>query len=342
MRAGIGAPRGEAPPADLDADVPVLPRLCVCSHWVPRSGSSTTFLWERKELVLFRTEAGVAGILDAHCPHLGANMAYGGCVVGETLRCPFHGFRFDKHGACVASGYGLRPPPKAHARTWPIRERNGFILVYHHPNGEAPEWEVPDLDTKGWSPVLCHRFDVRGHPQETSENSVDMGHFSEVHGYRSVAMIGEARVDGPHLGVTYHFDRFVGLGGRFGRTVAAEFDADLFGLGYSLVSLRLPAYGLRLRQWVLSTPSRSKHVDFRIAVSLDDLILAERVKPVLGLVPHSFLSHVVGQAVLRMFKRDVAQDFDIWKNKRYLPSPALAAGDGPVGLYRKWASQFYA
>ncbi|MGH7634770.1 MAG: Rieske 2Fe-2S domain-containing protein, partial [Gemmatimonadaceae bacterium] len=35
-----------------------------------------------REIVLFRTAAGIAGALDAHCPHLGAHMGYGGTVQG--------------------------------------------------------------------------------------------------------------------------------------------------------------------------------------------------------------------------------------------------------------------
>jgi hypothetical protein len=37
----------------------------------------------------------------------------------------------------------------------------------------------------------------------------------------------------------------------------------------------------------------------------------------------------------------VAQDFVIWENKRYVPRPMLARGDGPIPLYRRWAAQFY-
>jgi len=37
----------------------------------------------------------------------------------------------------------------------------------------------------------------------------------------------------------------------------------------------------------------------------------------------------------------VQKDIEIWKYKRYLKHPALAEGDGPIGLYRKWAKQFY-
>lgn len=56
--------------------------------------------------------------MDAYCPHLGAHLGIGGTVEGETLRCPFHAFRFDTGGVCVATGYGTKPPPTARARVW--------------------------------------------------------------------------------------------------------------------------------------------------------------------------------------------------------------------------------
>src|SRR4051812_45876125 len=48
-----------------------------------------------KDLVLFRTDAGEAVVLDAHCPHLGAHLGHGGTVEGEAIRCPFHSWRFE-------------------------------------------------------------------------------------------------------------------------------------------------------------------------------------------------------------------------------------------------------
>ena len=40
-----------------------------------------------REVVAFRTVTGSLGVLDAHCPHLGAHLGHGGRVVGEALRC---------------------------------------------------------------------------------------------------------------------------------------------------------------------------------------------------------------------------------------------------------------
>lgn len=38
-----------------------------------------------KQLAVFRTESGKIAVMDAYCPHLGANLAVGGKVVGECI-----------------------------------------------------------------------------------------------------------------------------------------------------------------------------------------------------------------------------------------------------------------
>ena len=54
-----------------------------------------------KDLIVFRGMSGLAYVLDAYCPHLGAHLAVGGTVVGEHIRCPFHGWTFDGNGVCT-------------------------------------------------------------------------------------------------------------------------------------------------------------------------------------------------------------------------------------------------
>jgi cholesterol 7-dehydrogenase len=59
-----------------------------------------------ENFAVFRTVAGVVHILDAYCPHLGANMAVGGVVRGDCLECPFHLWRFKgEDGKCSAIPY---------------------------------------------------------------------------------------------------------------------------------------------------------------------------------------------------------------------------------------------
>lgn len=61
--------------------------------------------------------SGVIGLLDAYCPHLGANIALGGCtitqsplirlgeVIGDCVKCPFHGWQFETSGKCTFIPY---------------------------------------------------------------------------------------------------------------------------------------------------------------------------------------------------------------------------------------------
>ena len=57
-------------------------------------------------LAVFRDTSGKAHVLDAYCPHLGANLAVGGRVFGSCLECPFHGWKFrGEDGKCVDIPY---------------------------------------------------------------------------------------------------------------------------------------------------------------------------------------------------------------------------------------------
>ena len=70
------------------------------------------------EMVLFRTRSGQVRVLDAYCAHLGAHLAEGGKVVGETVKCPFHAWQYDGNGQCVVIPYAKKIPPKACVRSW--------------------------------------------------------------------------------------------------------------------------------------------------------------------------------------------------------------------------------
>jgi phenylpropionate dioxygenase-like ring-hydroxylating dioxygenase large terminal subunit len=118
-------------------------------------GSVVPLRYFGRELVALRTHSGRAAVFDAHCPHLGAHLGHGGRVEGESLRCPFHGWTFDVSGACVEVAYARRVPPGARLRAWPVVERNGLVMVWYHPAGLAPQWELPGLPEHldpGWTP----------------------------------------------------------------------------------------------------------------------------------------------------------------------------------------------
>jgi nitrite reductase/ring-hydroxylating ferredoxin subunit len=296
-----------------------------------------------QEVVVFRTQSGQACAADAYCPHLGAHFGYGGSVEGDLLRCPFHGFCYDTSGACVRTGYGTKPPPRARLRLWPLREQNGLLLIYFHPNAQLPEWEVPALEMDGdWTSLRYKKVILQDHPQETTENSVDIGHFAFVHGYRGARMLRPLRIDGAYLSTNYAVQRPIPFLERWfpHRTFEFQFETHIFGLGYSLVQVAIPMLQAQARLWVLPTSIDADHITLHLAVSLKRL-QPDRLHPALALIPSRLLTNLTANLLFRSFIHDTSQDFVIWQHKKYVSPPALAEGDGPIGKYRQWARQFY-
>lgn len=310
------------------------------SRDLPRRGVQSVALGGR-ELVLFRTEGGTPALTEPYCPHLGAHLGHGGCVQGETIACPFHEFRFGLDGRCVATPYGA-PPPRARLEVVPLRETHGLLLGWLGAPGEAPWFEVPDVDVQGWGDVRIRRYRFRGHPQETTENSVDSGHFAVVHGYSDVHVRRALELDGAHLRVEYGMRRPRSrlLPGALGK-VQAEFAIHVHGLGYSRVEVLVPELHLRLRHFVFATPVGGGEIDLTLGFALPSVreragLGRSRLGAPLGLVDRAATAFG-----LDLYRQDVEQDFEIWKHKRYVHPPQLAQGDGPIGAYRRWCKQFY-
>ncbi len=202
-----------------------------------------------QEVVLFRTESGNACAVEGYCAHLGAHLGYGRTVHGETIQCPFHGFRYDGTGACVATGYGSPIPPKAKLKTWHVREQDGFVLVYHHIRNESPTWDIPAVDTNGWTALIYKTFILRDHPQETTENSVDVGHFAFVHRYRDVHTLKEFELEGPYLSTAYAVKRGLRLLGIEVTELDFTFETQIHGPGYSMVNVTVPRFNVIARLW---------------------------------------------------------------------------------------------
>ncbi len=297
-----------------------------------------------QDVVLFRGRSGAASVIDPYCPHLGAHLGYESTVVGDTIRCPFHYFCFDGNGECVSTGYGTKPPPRSRLRVWPSCEKNGLILVWYHAEGRAPEWEVPHLNPSGYSPLVWRQWDLTSHPQETTENSVDIGHLSIVHHYDDVQMLSDLTTSGPYLTVRYAMFRPAPFAGLV-RGIRSQFMIHVHGLGYSLVEVVIPRVKIEARLFVLPTPLDVERITLRIAVSARQVTQPRQLHPLLGLLPAPLvtplLNRILPGAVLDGLAHDVQQDFAIWQHKVYFSPPLLAEGDGPVGRYRYWAKQFY-
>lgn len=306
-----------------------------------RKGEIRPVTFVGKELVLYRTESGKVAASDAFCPHLGAHFAKGGKILGEEIQCPFHGFRFDCEGTCTATGYGTKPPPTAKLKQWHVDERNGLISVFHHQDNTEPDWFLPTMNMEGWTKYKTVVYELNSHPQETTENIADLGHFKWIHGYDNVAEESKTEMDGPVITVTYGFDR---SGKELGRSgiIRVTAQATAYGLGYSYVDTYVEALGLKVKSFVLPTPTAEGKLQLRLALAIKSIESSRKLHPLAALIPKTWLSKLVHWGAFKAYTKDVRDDFDIWNHKKYIMRPPLAKGDGPIGLYRKWARQFYA
>ena len=291
-----------------------------------------------REVVLFRTASGVPALMDAYCPHMGAHMGKGGEICGESIRCPFHYFEFEPKGTCVATPYGGPAPRSARARTWPVVEKNGLLFAWHHPEESPPEFELPELPTAGFEGPMSHAWSLRTHPQEISENSVDVGHFGVVHRYTDVEERAPLRVEQFVLHISYAFRRAVDvLGLRLG-SIRTDFDGEVHGLGYSYVNSLVKNLGVRSLHLVLPTPTRTGETELRIVLWTR---LESASSGFMRWIPKILASPLTMYFAFVGYRHDVSQDISVWENKIYLHPPALAKGDGPIGRYRAWCRQFY-
>lgn len=135
-----------------------------------------------EDLVLFRDSQGELGLIGRQCPHRGADLCYGR-LEDNGLRCPFHGWHFDRTGQCVeqpGEPEGSRMHEKIKAPSYPVVERNGIIWAYMGP-GEPPAF--PSFDC--FRAPETHVFAFKGLWEcnwlQAMEVGIDPAHASFLH-----------------------------------------------------------------------------------------------------------------------------------------------------------------
>jgi len=295
-----------------------------------------------REVVVFRTEQGKAAVFEAYCPHLGAHFGYGGCVVGETLRCPMHAFRFDVAGQCVAVGVGHSHLPSARAGVVHVRENCGVILAWHHPGGAPPDWEPPPLADASLTdgPSQRRHTVIRSHVQELGENLFDVGHLVAVHHYEEPDMDKRPTTDGTvirggsRVTVATKF-------GPFTQRVRVDLKTELHGLGIALFDSSSEPGGLSFRGAFTWNPIGPEQVDFRISVWVKTLDSGLARLPIFRWFPRRTQNDLMGRLLISSMIRDIGQDKAVLERKRYLPRPGYSDGDASIAVYRRWTRQFY-
>ncbi len=135
-----------------------------------------------ENLVLFRDDEGRYGLVDRHCPHRGADLAFGRLEHGG-LRCAFHGWLFDTSGQCLetpSEPKGSNLSKNIRQRAYPVVERSGMLWAWLG-EGEPPAFAEIDCFVAPGS----HTFAFKGHINcnwlQALEVGIDPSHASYLH-----------------------------------------------------------------------------------------------------------------------------------------------------------------
>lgn len=298
-----------------------------------KAGEVRSLHYFGEDLVLFRGENGVAGLLEAYCPHLGAHLG-DGRVDGGSLRCPFHEWAFNPEGACTDVPYAKRIPPRAASagcmRSYPVVERNQVIWAWYHPNNEAPLFEVveyEEMSSPDWTTQQRFEWKFASHPQEISENAVDVAHFKYIHKMEAVPE-GDTTVDG-HQRITIADGQRKFVHPQTGEEsiVRSRVESLQNGAGQKLARF---SGVVDLVAMTLVTPIEADLCEVRLAFSHKRM-------------PEDAPMYQAVQATIALIRGQtgIEGDIPIWNRKIYRKNPILCDGDGQIMRYRKYFSQFY-
>jgi 3-ketosteroid 9alpha-monooxygenase subunit A len=299
----------------------------------------TTLHYFGKDMVFYRGESGAPHLVHAFCPHMGAHLGKnstsyivldGEQVQGESIRCPFHGWRFAPDGRCDHVPYAPEGfvPPQARLKTYQVVERAGVIWMWHDPEDGPPDYELPafevwDQEDRGWvrGPV-----DELGtlpvHAIEIVDNMADFGHMSPIHGSRRL----------------HYFDNSFE-----GHRLVQRFDCA--------TRVRTGDDRLSLDTWyegpgILQSRMRGAHLTHMILANTPVDPGVTRVWHMLMVKAKDPADAQARMAEIRAYQafsaQGLIQDVEIWANKEPCFDPMQIRFDGPYRRVRAWYSQFYA
>ncbi|GLT11427.1 Rieske 2Fe-2S domain-containing protein [Sulfitobacter porphyrae] len=135
-----------------------------------------------EDLVLFRDSEGELGLIARGCPHRGADLCYGR-LEDNGLRCPFHGWHFNRNGQCVeqpGEPEGSRMHEQIRTTSYPVIEKNGIVFAYMGP-GTPPAFPNFDCFRAPESHVFAFKGLWECNWLQAMEVGIDPAHASFLH-----------------------------------------------------------------------------------------------------------------------------------------------------------------
>lgn len=282
-------------------------------------------------LVVFQGEDQQLRILNAWCPHMGADLSIGR-IEGNNVVCRFHGWAYDGNGRCAHIPYSKTIPPRAAVRAWPALEVNELLFVWNDPEGAPPppELAIPELPqgfSTEWSPWSMSRWEIDNNCRELVDNLADLGHFGPVHGSSDVKYF--ANIYEGHRATQV----MVGINERLGGTRNhLTTVATYFGPAVLVCHMTGEAEGMPVESILVVShvPIDQQHFELRFGVKVKKIASLSEEQ-------NQRMAAQYTELAIQAFTEDVA----VWHNKVRVDNPLLCAGDGPILQLRDWYEQFY-
>lgn len=111
-----------------------------------------------EHVLLYRGESGKVVAMNDRCPHRGALLSRGR-LEGDSVRCMYHGIKYDGTGKCVQIPGQEMIPPKLKVRAYPVAERGHFIWVWMGDAAAADPAQIVDfpyLSEPNWKGIPAY------------------------------------------------------------------------------------------------------------------------------------------------------------------------------------------
>jgi 3-ketosteroid 9alpha-monooxygenase subunit A len=279
-------------------------------------------------LVAFAGQNGMVNILNAYCPHMGADLSIGE-IQGDALVCPFHHWAYNGEGKCVHIPYCNLIPPRARVKSWPVCEENQLLFVYNDPEDKPPPPEVaiPRIEacfSNDWTPWNIKYWLFNTNCRELVDNLADEAHFAAIH---SAPNDFFANIFEGHKATQITIGTSATLTERALRTYNTYFGPAVH---FTHMIADLEGHPLESILLLVHVPKNLNSFHQRFGVIVKKL-------PHFTDEQNAQLAESYSQAVFDSF----AQDQKIWDTKVRMDNPLLCKNDGPILQLRKWYEQFY-
>ncbi len=286
-----------------------------------------------KDFALYRGDSGQAIMLDAYCAHMGTHIAAsksaiivqnGEQIEGDSIRCPYHGWRYGPDGKVDDIPYHDGPLPKSAAiGSYHVKDVMGCVMMWHDPEGGEPEYEAPCLaewDDPSWVHwELDHLGEIAIHGQEILDNMADSQHLGPTHG--APCEYFENEIDG-HLCIQRQ--------GGFHQVYNAMLTTTTWYTGPGVLLSKQEFGDVLTFELIANTP-----VDDGVS-KVWHAALAQAQN-----VPHSEEDIATAKGIQAGALDAFAADFDVWTHKRSAIRIMQMKNDGPFKMVRKWYGQFF-